>query len=273
MNPILERLVKSMEYYQDTYPEDACIIIADTGKIIGYLPGETFDLKVQIGDSIERFSSTVSYKALKEKIALREERGSEIFGFPYVSSARPILDENGEVIGVISAVVSNKRLDTLRSGAANLSAITQQVAATLEQLSEASGEIAHEVQKLAEESEKMLKDIHEIEKILSFVNDVASQSHLLGLNAAIEAARAGEHGRGFSVVAGEIRKMAESSKQAVRDIEQQMQRIIGENNEMNHAIQQIAANIEEHSASLQEISATFIQIEKTAEELSNASKL
>ena len=78
--------------------------------------------------------------------------------------------------------------------------------------------IRHKIQTIAELILELSDFIQLISSTTGIVEDIAEQTNLLALNAAVEAARAGEHGKGFAVVAGEIRKLADESKQATAKI-------------------------------------------------------
>lgn len=276
MEEILQSVVNSMEVYRATYPDDALIVVADREKIIGYLPGKTIRFNISVGnrwEDISYYQETSIYKSLTSGKHLREEHDKKAFGVPYVSSSSPIFNEEGNIVGAITGIVSNKQLDTLRTTAKELAAATEEVSATSEQITAATNEIATEAQILSGLSEEVTQKINEISSILSFIRNVASQSNLLALNAMIEAARVGDQGKGFAVVAKEMRKMADSSRQSSEDIEDQLKQIVSVVTKMSSAIQGISERIEKHSDGTQELNAAFTQIASTTEALALVAKV
>jgi len=119
----------------------------------------------------------------------------------------------------------------------------------------------------------------EISEIVNVINDITEQTNLLALNAAIEAARAGEAGRGFAVVADEVRKLAEHSRAATKDIAALIKAIQAETNDAVVVMEEGTKEVEigakladQAGRALDAISSVVRQSAELVQEISLASK-
>jgi twitching motility protein PilJ len=214
------------------------------------------------------------------------------------SSATEILAASEQI-----AVGSQRQADEVT----NTSSAVEEMAASMSQVSrnaEASAESARRALGMAEHGEKSVVDTSvamtridvavqqtvekmrllakrssEISEIIDLIDEIAAQTNLLALNAAIEAAHAGEAGLGFSVVAEEIRKLAERSARATRDVGSLIKAIQNETTEAFEAMEKGMTEVKEGSAlseqarrSLQDISVVVRQSAELIEEISAASE-
>ncbi|WP_419095570.1 methyl-accepting chemotaxis protein [Alkalihalobacterium alkalicellulosilyticum] len=113
---------------------------------------------------------------------------------------------------------------------------------------------------MTSEMKELVSTTKKIEDISNLVTTIAEQTNLLALNAAIEAARAGEHGKGFAVVAGEVRKLAENTKEAVSEVSGLISEINRYTDTMTNSILENSEEIQKGASESSQTTLFFIEI-------------
>ena len=178
-----------------------------------------------------------------------------------VQQASASLARLSDILGqVVEAAETGDRTATRSVQAAASTAQTvRETIAGMGAIQESTRLVKERMQEMAQRSEQ-------IGQIVSTIQDIADQTNLLALNAAIEAARAGEQGRGFAVVAEEVRKLAEKSGGASREIADLVRAVQRGTEEAAQATAEEVANVERGQAGSARAGEALAQIVEAAQE-------
>lgn len=152
--------------------------------------------------------------------------------------------------------------------------ISENMFENIRSVSEVINNFSVQIDSLIKSSDELLESstisknkVKETDSILKFIRDVATQTNLLGLNAAIEATRAGEFGRGFNVVADEVRKLAVMSVDSAKKIESILDSIVVSMNSVEAQAAKSYKIINEHQAAMADINEKLALLNEIADKL------
>jgi methyl-accepting chemotaxis protein len=231
----------------------------------------------QLEDGIVEQSQIVEGALLK--VRAMTDAISELAGS--AEQQRASLDETAINVSSMSASIEevSAQVDSLLTISSETTLTADRGGTAIHTIVDAMATFRTTIEELAADIGRLGTNSDQIGDIVKVIDRIAEQTNLLALNAAIEAARAGEHGRGFAVVASEIRKLADGSVQATKEIAGHIgstQRVIaqvtGAMTRLNERLEESTVSTGSASSALRDIVATVMDANKQISQISSVTR-
>lgn len=201
------------------------------------------------------------FRRIAREIGVNEEEYiNALRKVPIVS--RQQIDAAAEMLYVFANTISRMghHNQTLTNETEKFQSLTEDLLKNIESITASTGEFITQINALNQTSSDLLQSsnesknkLKETDAILRFIRDVATQTNLLGLNAAIEATRAGEFGRAFNVVADEVQKLAVLSVDSAKKIENILDNLVTSMNGVERQAKKSEQIVVDHQISMDTI--------------------
>lgn len=251
---------------------DIGIGLFDTEKCLNYIPGKKMDLGAKPGDPVKPGSGVAQAMQSRGRVVLKVDKA--VYGRPYIVVSLPIFNRQNQVIGAVAVSEPTDKMDAMKLMSTKLADSINTLASTTQEIAAQTEEVAATSRGLAQKAAASKLRTQETGEMVGLIRNVAGQTNLLGLNAAIEAARVGDQGRGFGVVAEEIRKLAATSTNSVKRIDEVIKNVQSDSEktleEVEHidtVLSQIAEALDHVAGTAQDIRTMTLDLDQMADNL------
>lgn len=262
------------------------VIILVIGILLGYVISASITRSIKLGLTIaQNISNGVLHR--QREVSRKDEVGELMTALNRMNNQLKFIVEeisSGIENIFIASQKMNKNATELSETATDQAATTEEISSSIEELHAnflQNAENANTTEEIAmaavsgirdgnQATELASKSLNSIIERVGFIGDLAFQTNILALNAAVEAARAGEHGRGFAVVAAEVKKLADSSKQAAELINKVSRETVVASDEAGVKLKNIVPEIEKTAMLIQGIKIASSEQEAGINQINNA---
>lgn len=272
MNQEVEKVVSVLPIIRQLFDQTVFITVLDNeGIVCGYSIPDGIPPQMEIGskfvDPSGGFDEVMRTGRRKYNYLPKEVMGEAFEGYLI-----PIKD-NGTIVGCLIGSYSVGEKERLSEIVDDFNIAVQQVNEKISQIVEQFDELFGKIGEVSQMTSKVEEDVNASEQIVRVISGNASKSNILALNASIEAARSGEYGRGFSVVAGEMGRLAKDSGSSATKIQKQLEEVHYSLNNMIDSIKGTDMVAQTYNVEIQQIQIVVDRMLRMASEMEENFKL
>ena len=259
------------------------------GAVVGVLLGNTFARPIKrLSENLQTMASGDLTVQVDEKLLAQSDEVGLLahslkdMTYNFQGVVKQVMVAANDI--ATSSLQVNDSSQMLSSGASEQAANAEEVSSSMEEMNaniSQNADNSHQTETIAmkaaldaKESGDAVKEavsaMTMIAEKISIIEEIARNTNMLALNAAIEAARAGEHGKGFAVVASEVRKLAEQSQKAAKDITELAVQTVTLSQGSGEKIMKLVPDIEKTAELVKEISAASNEQQSGVDQITRA---
>ncbi|AKN30300.1 chemotaxis protein [Clostridium carboxidivorans P7] len=276
MEKIFQSLINTAPIISEALEGNVVITIWDKEQCIYSLDSKNKKSTIKVGDKSNM--SLIKNIGAIDTIFNKKETFTAIFnktehGIDAKITLIPAINKHGEAVGVLCLSTDIENVLKIQNSSSELKSSLQETSSTISKITNDAVKLSEKLNYVIENTEVTKKLIFESNEAIDLIESISKQSNLLGLNAAIESSRAGEYGKGFSVVAGEMRKLASNSSGSSKKISAALAKMSNNMKALIDTINELGEIASNQAASLEEVSATVEQITDNSQTLVDNMKL